>query len=49
LEKGLEQGREEEKLEIARNLLTKGSSPEFVHETTGLSLAEIEKLQEQQL
>jgi len=29
---------------IARNLLTKGSTPEFIHETTGLSLEEISKL-----
>jgi len=33
------------KREIARNALAKGSTPEFVHEITGLSLDEIEKLQ----
>jgi len=35
---------EQEKLIIARNLLAKGSSPEFVHEITGLTLEEIEEL-----
>ena len=38
--KGLETG----KLEIARNLLAKGSSIEFTQEITGLSIEEIEKL-----
>jgi len=36
-----EEGREEEKIIIARNLLLKGSTPEFVYEVTGLSLDEI--------
>jgi len=47
LEKGREEGREErreEKRTIARNLLAKGSTPEFVQEITGLSLDEIKKL-----
>jgi len=50
-EEGLEKGREEgleigreEKRTIARNLLAKGSIPEFVQEVTGLSLDEIKKL-----
>ena len=51
LELGLEQGREEGREEgrdentriIARNLLAKGSTPEFVHEITGLSLDEIKQ------
>ena len=42
-EEGLEQARKE-KLQIARNLLAKGSTPEFVSDITGLSLDEIEKL-----
>ena len=42
-EEGLKQGHEE-KLIIARNALAKGSTVEFVHEITGLSLEEIEKL-----
>jgi len=41
----LEEGRDEEKLIIAKNLLAKGSSLEFVHEITGLNLEEIERLQ----
>ena len=43
-EEGLEIGHEEEKLIIAKNLLSKGSSPEFVCEITGLSLDKIEEL-----
>ena len=43
LEEGLEQGRKE-KLEIARNLLSEGSTPEFVQKITGLSMDEIAKL-----
>jgi len=49
LEEGREEGREEgeeigmnkEKLIIAKNLLSEGSTPEFVHRITGLSLDEI--------
>jgi predicted transposase YdaD len=44
---GLAQGREEGRVEkqiIAKNLLEKGSTPEFVHEITGLSLDEIRRL-----
>ncbi|WP_461255017.1 Rpn family recombination-promoting nuclease/putative transposase [Treponema sp. R80B11-R83G3] len=37
-------GREEEKLIIAKNLLVKGSTPEFVHDITGLSLEKIKEL-----
>ena len=47
LEKGREEGREDEKLEIARNLLVKGSTPEFVHEITGLDLETIKGLNKQ--
>ena len=39
-----EEGRAEEKLEIARNLLAKGSSIEFVHEITGLDIETIQGL-----
>jgi len=38
---GLEQGKAEEKKAIARNLLAKGSTSDFVSEITGLSLEEI--------
>ena len=43
-EDGVEDGREDEKLIIARNLLSEGSTPEFVQKITGLPLDEIEKL-----
>jgi len=42
-EEGLEEGRKE-KLEIARNLLAKGSTFEFVREITGLDMETIEDL-----
>ena len=38
LEDGKEEGRIDEKLEIARNLLAEGSTPEFVQKITGLDL-----------
>jgi len=44
---GLEQGLKQaynEKLAIARNLLAKGSTPDFISEITGLSLDEIARL-----
>jgi predicted transposase/invertase (TIGR01784 family) len=44
LEEGIEIGIEKEKLIIAKNLLAKGSTPEFVHEITGLSLEKIKEL-----
>jgi len=42
---GIEEGREEEKLIIAKNLLSEGSTPEFVQRITGLSLDEIEEIE----
>ena len=44
-EEGHEDGREDEKLEIARNLLSEGSTPEFVHKITGLDMDTIDGLQ----
>ena len=47
LTEGIAEGRAEgqrEKLQIARNLLAKGSTPEFVAEITGLDLDTIKKL-----
>jgi hypothetical protein len=38
------QGREEEKLIIAKNLLLKGSTPEFIREITGLDTETVKKL-----
>jgi predicted transposase/invertase (TIGR01784 family) len=43
-EEGREDGLEEEKLRIARNLLAKGSTFEFVQEITGLDMETIENL-----
>ena len=43
-EEALEEGREKEKLIIAKNLLSEGSTPEFVQRITGLSTEEISKL-----
>jgi hypothetical protein len=43
-EEGLEEGMEKEKQIIAKNLLAKGSTPEFVCEITGLSLEQIEEI-----
>ena len=40
-----EGGREEEREEIACNLLAKGSTHEFIHEITGLDRAVINRLQ----
>ena len=44
LEEGREEGRKEGKLLIAKNLLAEGSTLEFVHRITGLSLEEIAHL-----
>jgi predicted transposase YdaD len=44
LAEGKAEGESKRELEIARNLLAKGSAAEFVQEITGLSLEEIEKL-----
>ena len=44
IEKGREEGRVNEKIEIARNLLAKGSTPEFVRDITGLNIETIENL-----
>jgi predicted transposase/invertase (TIGR01784 family) len=43
-EEGREEGHEEEKLIIAKNLLAKGSTPEFVHDITGLSPEKIKEI-----
>jgi predicted transposase/invertase (TIGR01784 family) len=43
-EEGIQQGREAKNLEIARNMLLKGSDILFIQEITGLSKEAIEKL-----
>jgi len=43
-EKGEQEGQEEKALEIARNALAKGLTPEFVHDITGLPLETIERI-----
>ena len=44
VEIGIERGKEENTIEIARNMLAKTSDINFIAEVTGLSLLEIEKL-----
>jgi len=44
ISEGKAEGLAQEKLTIARNLLAKGSTHEFVSEITGLSIDEIAKL-----
>jgi len=43
-EQGLEQGQNQASMQVARNLLAKGATPDFVKEITGLSLKEIATL-----
>jgi predicted transposase/invertase (TIGR01784 family) len=45
LERGREEGHEQASMQIAKNLLAKGSTPEFVQEITGLSSDVIKKLE----
>jgi len=45
IEKGREEGLETAKINIARNLLSEGSTPEFVRKITGLDMDTIEGLQ----
>ena len=44
MEKGREEGRFDLKVEIARNLLSEGSSPEFVQKITGLDMETVKNL-----
>jgi len=41
---GIKQGSRQEKLEIAKNMLVKGTDIEYISEVTGLTKKEIEKL-----
>lgn len=47
-EKGRTEGRAEEKISIAKNLLAEGLSVEFIAKTTGLDEAEVEKLSKEE-
>ena len=47
-EKGLEEGREKERKEIAINFLQLGTPCEIVAKATGLSLEEVTKLKEKE-
>ena len=44
-EEARDEGREDERLIIAGNMLSEGIPPELICKTTGLSLEDIEKLQ----
>jgi len=43
-DEGISEGRTDEKLEIARNALAEGSTPDFVQKITGLDLETIKEL-----
>ena len=44
LEQGLERGRNEERLQLIREMVSRGMTPELISEMTGLSIEEIETL-----
>ena len=46
-EEGIEDGRKEEKIQIAKKMLKKGNSIEDICDITGLSIEEIEKLRKE--
>ena len=43
-EEGLVQGRNEERLQLIRKMVSRGMTPELISDMTGLSLEEIETL-----
>ena len=43
-EEGLEQGRNEARLQLIREMVSRGMTPDLISEMTGLSLEEIETL-----
>ncbi|WNZ22499.1 hypothetical protein HJG54_06240 [Leptolyngbya sp. NK1-12] len=45
IEKGLQQGREEERRILTLNLLREGVSPEVIARATGLAIEQIQQLQ----
>ena len=44
LEKGLEQGRNEERLQLIRKMVSRGMSPELISDMTGLTIEEIKSM-----
>jgi predicted transposase/invertase (TIGR01784 family) len=47
LQEGIEQGMQQEKAEIAKNMLNKGYQTDAIRELIGLSQEELEKLQKE--
>ena len=43
-EQGLERGRNEERLQLIRKMMSRGMTPELISDMTGLSIEEIETL-----
>ena len=43
-EEGLEQGRNEERLQLIRKMISRGMTPDLISEMTGLTIEEIETL-----
>ena len=43
-EEGLEQGRNEERLQLIRKMISRGMTPDLISEMTGLTIEEIEAL-----
>ena len=43
-EEGKDEGKKEKQMEIAKNLIQKGLDNDFIVETTGLSLEEVEAM-----
>ena len=43
-EQGLEQGRNEERLQLIRKMISRGMSPDLISEMTGLSIEEIKSM-----
>ena len=43
-EEGLEQGRNEERLQLIRKMVSRGMTPELISDMTGLTIEEIEAL-----
>ncbi len=44
IQQGMQQGMHRREHEIAKNILSKSTAPEFIADVTGISLEEIQKL-----